>query len=419
MVSYAEPHRKPRKIFIAVMGVTGSGKSTFIATATGSDAVGVGHDFKSYTAEVIPYTFVHGDYEITLIDTPGFNDTYRNESEVLMEIASWLEKTYRNPPHQKLTGIIYLQALTDRRIYGSTLRNLKMFRELCGDDPLRNVVFATTGWGTAARSGELEKAKVNEEQLRTDPDFWEPFVRRGSTVARFEDTVDSALAIVLSLADRAPTVLQIQQEMVDQDKDLVDTAAGHAVNEELRKLEEKYQSDLNALQEDMEHALAEKDLHLQSALAESKASIEKLRDEARHAQDMLQYERRNERRKYENDMQALQQRMARDLKKEKQEQELRHKAEMLQQNMKFDEIVKQLRENEHVLRREEREALESRIEEMERRHALDMQNTQSQGDSSWGIDLLSSLLPLVGSFAMGMLGFPGSSSSATFFLDSD
>jgi len=47
MVSYAEPSRKPRKIFIAVMGVTGSGKSSFIATATGSDAVGIGHDFKS------------------------------------------------------------------------------------------------------------------------------------------------------------------------------------------------------------------------------------------------------------------------------------------------------------------------------------------------------------------------------------
>jgi hypothetical protein len=97
------------------------------------------------TAEVIPYNFVHGDYEITLIDTPGLNDTYRNESEVLMEIASWLEKTYRNPPHHKLTGIIYLQALTNRRIYDSTLRNLRMFRELCGYDALRNAVFATTG----------------------------------------------------------------------------------------------------------------------------------------------------------------------------------------------------------------------------------------------------------------------------------
>jgi DNA-binding protein YbaB len=323
-----------------------------------------------------------------------------------MEIASWLEKTYRNPPHQKLTGIIYLQALTDRRIYGSTLRNLKMFRELCGEDPLKNVVFATTGWGTAARAGDLEKAKINEEQLRTDPDFWEPFIRRGSTIARFEDTMKSALEIILSLADRAPTVLQIQQEMVDEDKDLVDTSAGHAVNEELRKLEEKYQKDLNALQTDMEQALAEKDLDLQSALAESKASIEKLRDEARHAQDILQYERRNERRKYENDMQALQQRMTRDLKKEKKEQELRHRAELIQQNMKFDEVVKQLKDNEHLLRREEREAMERRIDEMEERHRAEIQNAQSQEDSGSGTDLLMSLLPLVGSFAMSLMGFP-------------
>jgi len=36
-----------RKIYIAVMGVTGAGKSTFIRTASGLEGVDVGHDLKS------------------------------------------------------------------------------------------------------------------------------------------------------------------------------------------------------------------------------------------------------------------------------------------------------------------------------------------------------------------------------------
>ena len=36
-----------RQIYIAVMGVTGAGKSTFIRTASGLDEVDVGHDLKS------------------------------------------------------------------------------------------------------------------------------------------------------------------------------------------------------------------------------------------------------------------------------------------------------------------------------------------------------------------------------------
>lgn len=64
-----------------------------------------------------------------------------------------------------------MQALTDRRIYGSILRNLKMLRQLCGDEPLKNVVFTATGWGMFEKAGELDKASANENQLRTDGDF--------------------------------------------------------------------------------------------------------------------------------------------------------------------------------------------------------------------------------------------------------
>lgn len=267
------------EVFIAVMGVTGSGKSTFIQTASELDAIDIGHDLKSCTAHVIAYRFQHDGFNITLIDTPGFNDTLRSETEVLKEIADWLDVTYRN--NVRLTGIIYLQALTDRKMYGSSLRNLKMFRQLCGDNPLKNVVLATTGWGTAEKSGNLQKAADNENQLETDPDFWEPLIKRGSTTARFTDTQESALEIIMSLAGRAPVTLQIQRELVEEEKNLIDTAAGTTVNEEMKKLEAKYKAEVSKIQQDMDEALSMRDQEMHDALDESKQTFQRRLDQVR------------------------------------------------------------------------------------------------------------------------------------------
>lgn len=47
----------------------------------------------------------------------------------------------------KLNGSINLHRITDVRMYGGAMRNLKMFRKLCGPDPIKNVVIASTFWG--------------------------------------------------------------------------------------------------------------------------------------------------------------------------------------------------------------------------------------------------------------------------------
>src|SRR5207249_2436104 len=82
---------------------------------------------------------------LILIDTPGFDDTYKSDTEVLREIAGYLSVAYSNKV--KLTGIIYLHRITDPRIQGSAMRNLRMFKKLCGSDSLGKVVLATTWWG--------------------------------------------------------------------------------------------------------------------------------------------------------------------------------------------------------------------------------------------------------------------------------
>jgi hypothetical protein len=309
------------------------------------------------TTDVSPYSINHGTYEIVLIDTPGFNDTLRGETEVLKDLADWLDITYRTSPKIKLSGIIYMQALTDRRIYGSTLRNLKMFRQLCGDQPLKNVIFTTTGWGEAEKTGNLEKAVANEDQLRTDPDFWQPMINRGSRTARFEDTKDSALEIILSLVDKETVVLQIQHELADEDKNLVDTAAGAIVNEEIKKLEENYKKQLTELQEEINEALESRDQELQEALTEAKTSFELLRENNRMAYDLLNYQERNAQRKYENEMQALKNELENQnstFKHDKQAMKAIQMQAKMRRNMdqvKFEQMVAEMRANAKVRKR--------------------------------------------------------------------
>lgn len=137
-----------------------------------------------------------------------------------------------------------MHVITERRMSGPAVRNLVVFRELCGEDPLSNVILVTTGWGDANKTGELDQALENEVQLRVDKDFWQPMIARGSKVEKFEDTRDSALDIIIKIAGRQPVLLQIQEELVDQNKDLVNTSAGFTVDKELKELEKKYSAKL-------------------------------------------------------------------------------------------------------------------------------------------------------------------------------
>lgn len=82
------------------------------------------------------------DRTVYLIDTPGFDDTNRSDTQVLTEIATWLGDSYRSKV--LLHGIIYLHRITDVRMSGSARRNLLMFKHLCGDEYLKKVILVTT-----------------------------------------------------------------------------------------------------------------------------------------------------------------------------------------------------------------------------------------------------------------------------------
>lgn len=242
------------------------------------------------TLEPYLYGFTLDGRSVALLDTPGFDDTYRTDAEVLQGIADFLSATYKS--NLRLSGIVYLQRITDPRMTHGGRANLVMFRALCGDEPLRKVVLATTFWGQMVNR---EKALQHEEELRTNPDYWGDMLSKEAKMVRFDDTQESALSILRGLMEKEEKIsLQIQQEMIDQDLDLSQTTAGEFLNKELNAMAEKYQRDLERYKQEMEAALAAHDVELREIKEEQARKTESILQAMQNQREVLNSRRRDE-----------------------------------------------------------------------------------------------------------------------------
>jgi len=215
---------------IVIMGPTGAGKSTFINIATGQDGQTIGHGMESHTATIRAVRVRHPSMNefVVFVDTPGFDDTYKPDVEILRMIADWLVKTHKGKV--KLTTIVYLHRITDNRLSGSLLKNLRMFTSLCGQEAMPNVVIGTTMWGEVRQ----EHAERRETEMKRT--FWADMLKNGCRVERFLDTYESAWHLVDKVSEDVSTKVQVSHEIVDFRKLLQQTAAGITLNEELQRL---------------------------------------------------------------------------------------------------------------------------------------------------------------------------------------
>ena len=189
-----------------------------------------------------------------LVDTPGFDDSNKPDQEILRELSSWLTRTYSE--NIKLSGIIYLHRIMDVRFGGAAMRNLTMFKKLCGDGNLASVVLATTFWAKV----DNEIGKTREKQLKTTPTFWGSMATRGSQVFRHDSAEKSGAAIIQYLLDRRDRpVYAIQDEMVNKNKTLEETAAGCEVQAEMENMRRKYEQAIVDIKQDMQEAIKNKD----------------------------------------------------------------------------------------------------------------------------------------------------------------
>ncbi|KFY81755.1 hypothetical protein V500_11115 [Pseudogymnoascus sp. VKM F-4518 (FW-2643)] len=158
---------------------------------------------------------ISSSHTVFLIDTPGFDDTNRSDTEVLREIASWLGASYKS--NILLHGIIYLHRITDIFMQGSARKNLILFRQLCGQEALKKVILVTTMWDKVPEEEGIKR----ERELINTPDLWGWMLGKGSTCHRHNNTEGSARDIVSNLAGhKTPITTDLQRQLVEENKSL-------------------------------------------------------------------------------------------------------------------------------------------------------------------------------------------------------
>ena len=141
-----------------------------------------------------------------------------------------------------LGGVIYLQSIADKRMMGTTRRNLDMFSQLCGEKALPRVVLGTTNWG------EVDENVGKEREQQLAQTFWNTMTASGSKSLRFDKTQRSARAFLDTILNQleftengeilSNNVLRIQDELVVHNRNIPETAAGQKLRYSLEQLGE-------------------------------------------------------------------------------------------------------------------------------------------------------------------------------------
>ena len=103
-----------------------------------------------------------------------------------------------------MSGVIYMHRISDLRMGGVHRRNFGMFRKLCGEETLRNVLLVTTMWGLV----DPVVGEKREKQLMTDPALFKPVIDKGARMIRHDNTLPSAQAILELLIPMKPQALR-------------------------------------------------------------------------------------------------------------------------------------------------------------------------------------------------------------------
>ena len=190
-----------------------------------------------------------------LIDTPGFDDPVRSDTDILQAIASCFADMYEGLSFEEievtLSGIVYIQSINEARMTGSMKKNLKMFQLLIGEYNMAHCVLVTSKW----RLVDLAIAQSRESELVQTPDYWGSLLAAGASIGRYEDSRLSALELINLSKGAGVFIPQLAQEYAIDGKELHQTAAGRAIDEDITRARERHEQDLEKLRADHREAL--------------------------------------------------------------------------------------------------------------------------------------------------------------------
>ena len=147
-------------------------------------------------------------------------------------------------------------------------KNLRMFRELCGDGNLKNVRIVTTYWST------VDKQEGTSRQTDLANGAYKLLIEGGARLMAYDQELESAQQIVSELMQQTPVKLKIQEEL-DAGRVLADTSAGGVIMEEMKEVKQKHNKEMEDLKKEMEDAVMENNEDLEAELAEERRKLQK------------------------------------------------------------------------------------------------------------------------------------------------
>ncbi|KAI6025515.1 P-loop containing nucleoside triphosphate hydrolase protein [Pisolithus marmoratus] len=232
------------------MGPTGTGKSSFISSATEHKDDGVGHDLTSCTSNIMVTRCEVEGFGVVLVDTPGLEDMKPSDLDILKLISDWVSAEYQTP-RPLLSAILYFHRISDNRMAGTPLKNLRFFEKLCGKNAMSNAILVTTMWD------EVE-SEVGDERLEELKDsYWK------STTFECKDARGSPMNLLRQIVQRKKEEelmsegegkVHLQEEISNMKLELQETAAGQQLCSRLEELAQRRMETLRKIREETKRA---------------------------------------------------------------------------------------------------------------------------------------------------------------------
>jgi hypothetical protein len=179
------------------------------------------------TSEVAMYQIP--DTNVYLMDTPGFDDTYISDAEILKNIATALLDAFNDKV--AIQGALYIHPVTEVRMKGSGRKNLIMFHKVLGTRGLAHCRLVTSKWSTQAQSVSVAR----ERELCEKKEFWQPLLAAGAKTVRFGDSMGSAINIIKPLLQGSAFRPLLLKEIDEDHKTIEETQAGIVVLDDIEK----------------------------------------------------------------------------------------------------------------------------------------------------------------------------------------